>query len=79
MAKTDKPDGLEVSMDRLESIVNELEQGEYSLEDTLNKFEEGLKLGKQCRKILDRAELRVKKLVEDAGGELEEKEFDGES
>ena len=66
-------------MERLESIVSDLEVGEFSLEEALNKFEEGLKLGKQCRKILDQAELRVKKLVENADGELEEEAFDEKS
>ncbi len=66
-------------MERLESIVSDLEEGEFSLEEALNKFEEGLKLGKQCRKVLDQAELRVKILVENADGELEEQEFDEKS
>lgn len=79
MTKSKKPEGLEVSMEQLESIVSDLEEGEFSLEEALNKFEEGLKLGKQCRKILDQAELRVKKLVENADGELEEQEFDEKS
>jgi exodeoxyribonuclease VII small subunit len=73
------PEGLEESMQRLESIVADLEKGEYSLEEALEKFEEGLKLGKQCKEILDRAALRVKQLVENASGELEEKEFESES
>jgi len=72
-------EGLEASMEKLESIVTDLESGEFGLEEALEKFEEGLSLGKRCKKILDRAELRVKQLVENADGELEEKEFDGES
>ena len=74
-----KPEGLEASMEKLESIVTDLESGEFGLEDALEKFEEGLRLGKHCKKILDGAELKVKQLVENADGELEEKEFDGES
>jgi exodeoxyribonuclease VII small subunit len=73
------PEGLEASMQRLESIVSDLEKGEFSLEEALQKFEEGLKLGKRCKEVLDRAELRVKKLVENANGKLEEREFEGES
>ena len=79
MSKVRKTEGLEASMERLESIVADLEEGEFTLEEALNKFEEGLKLGKQCRKILDQAELRVKTLVENAEGELEEKDFDDKS
>jgi exodeoxyribonuclease VII small subunit len=71
-------EGLEASMEKLELIVTDLESGEFGLEEALKKFEEGLRLGKRCKRILDHAELRVKQLVENADGELEEKEFDGE-
>jgi exodeoxyribonuclease VII small subunit len=77
--KDERSESLEASMQRLESIVSDLEKGEFSLEESLEKFEEGLQLGKRCKDILDGAELKVKKLVEDAGGGLEQKEFDGES
>jgi exodeoxyribonuclease VII small subunit len=73
----DESQGLEASMEKLELIVSDLESGEYSLEEALKKFEEGLRLGKRCRQILERAELRVKQLVADAEGALEEKEFEG--
>jgi exodeoxyribonuclease VII small subunit len=63
--------GFEQSMAKLEAIVTDLEEGEFSLEESLKKFEEGLRLGKSCREILDKAEMRVKKLVEvdDKNGE----------
>lgn len=79
MSGTKKPKGLEASLQRLEAIVAELEKGDASLEEALDKFEEGLKLGKQCKDLLDRAELRVKKLVENAEGKLKEEEFGGEA
>ena len=63
MSKAKKPESLEQSMDRLEAIVAELESGQYSLEESLARFEEGLSLGKRCREILDSAEMRVKRLV----------------
>jgi len=75
----ERSEGLEASMEKLEVIVTDLESGEFGLEEALKKFEEGLRLGKRCKRILDHAELRVKQLVENADGELEEKEFDGES
>ncbi|MGD8414182.1 MAG: exodeoxyribonuclease VII small subunit [Candidatus Latescibacterota bacterium] len=77
--KEEQPEGLEASMEKLEAIVSDLEGGDFELEEALKKFEEGLRLGKHCKKILDQAELRVKQLVENADGELEEKEFDVES
>ena len=79
MSGSKKPKSLEASMERLETIVSDLEEGEFPLEEALNKFEEGLKLGKQCRKILDQAELRVKTLVENADGNLEETDFEKKS
>ncbi len=75
----EQSEGLEASMEKLEKIVTDLEGGEFGLEEALGKFEEGLRLGKRCKHILDRAELKVKQLVEDADGNLEEKEFDGDS
>ena len=77
--KDESSEGLEVSMEKLESIVADLEKGEYTLEQALDKFEEGLKLGDKCKTILDRAELRVKQLVEKADGDVEEEEFEVES
>ena len=66
----------EESMSTLEQIVNDLEKGENSLEESLSKFEAGVKLGQACKKIIDDAEVRVKKLIDD--GDLHEEDFDGE-
>ena len=60
-----KTDEFEKSLERLEEIVDELEGGDFTLEESLAKFEEGLKLGKNCKKILDKAETRIKKLMPD--------------
>jgi exodeoxyribonuclease VII small subunit len=60
----------EDSMKRLEEIVRELESEDLSLEEALSKFEEGVKLGKICRELLDKAETRIKVLVEDEAGNL---------
>jgi exodeoxyribonuclease VII small subunit len=62
----------EESMKKLEMIVEELDTGDHALEESLKKFEEGLKLGKECKEILDKAELRVRKLVENDDGGLDE-------
>jgi exodeoxyribonuclease VII small subunit len=67
-------DNFEKSMEQLEKIVEELDKGEFTLEESLKKFEEGLKLGKACREMLDKAEARVKKLVEDESGQLVEED-----
>lgn len=62
----------EEAMKRLEEIVRELEKGSFSLSESLQKFEEGLKLGKTCREILEKAEARVKTLMADESGRIEE-------
>lgn len=64
----------EESMKRLEEIVRELEGKDLSLEESIAKFEEGVKLGKVCRELLEKAEARIKVLVEDDNGKLEERE-----
>ena len=64
----------EQAMTKLEKIVEELEQGEFSLEDSMKKFEEGLELGNVCKDMLDKAEHKVKVLIENSEGELEEKD-----
>jgi exodeoxyribonuclease VII small subunit len=71
--------GLEESMTRLEKIVSELESGEHTLEESLARFEEGLELGRQCRRILDQAEVRIRRLLEvDGDGNRREEDFDGD-
>ncbi len=68
----------EEAMKKLEMIVEDLEKGEYSLEESLKKFEEGLELGKSCRKFLDEAEARVRMLVEEDGDRIAEKDVSDE-
>ena len=58
----------EKALSRLEIIVNELEAGELSLDDSLKIFEEGVKLSKTCLKMLDDAERKVEILVQDKDG-----------
>lgn len=64
----------EESMKRLEEIVRELEGEDLSLEEAIGRFEEGVKLGRVCRELLDKAEKRIKLLVEDDAGHLREKD-----
>lgn len=58
----------EKALQRLETIVTELEQGELSLDDSLRIFEEGVKLSKTCLKMLDEAERKIEILVKDKDG-----------
>ena len=46
----------EQSMQDLEKIVTELEKGDLNLDESVKKFEEGMKLAKQCNNMLEKAE-----------------------
>lgn len=74
MAKKSKEshDGqsFEHSLRELEKIVETLESGEVSLEETLQKFEQGMKLVQFCHARLNEAEKRLKILVKDKDGNL---------
>src|SRR3990170_3953353 len=57
----------EEALGRLEEIVQTLERGDLSLDESLKAFEEGVKLSKNCLKLLDDAEKRVEILIGDHG------------
>jgi exodeoxyribonuclease VII small subunit len=64
---------LEKSLADLEEIVDELESGDLPLEKAMKKFEEGIKLTRNCQSALKDAEQKVEILLRSAGGEeLEE-------
>jgi exodeoxyribonuclease VII small subunit len=65
----EQPLTFEEAMTRLEGIVADLESGKFSLEESLQKFEEGIALGKTCREFLDRADVRVRTLTAGQDGE----------
>ena len=52
----------EEALNKLESIVGKFEEGSVTLEESVNLYEEGLKLSKFCSGILDSAELRIEKV-----------------
>ena len=57
----------EKSLEELEGIVEDLESGDLSLENSLKSFEKGIKLARQCQEQLSKAELQVQKLIEENG------------
>lgn len=60
----------------LEAVVERLERGELSLEDSVRLFEEGVTLSNACKTELEKAEGRIQILVETQGpGRVEEMEF----
>lgn len=58
----------EENMQRLEQIVRAMERGDVALEESLKLFQEGTALVESCGKLLDDAELQVKKVVMAADG-----------
>ena len=62
----------EESLAKLESLVEKMEAGELSLEDSLKTFEEGVKLTRECQQALAQAEQKVKILIETQEGVSEE-------
>ena len=58
----------EQAMARLEAIVGELEKSDLPLDESLKIFEEGIRLSKNCLKILEEAEHKVEVLVQDKNG-----------
>ena len=65
----------EDKMKKLEEIANELEKGELNLDDSVSKFEEGMKLSKECSKMLEKAEKKITMLIKDDDGNLSEEKF----
>lgn len=68
----------EQNMQRLEQIVRAMERGEVSLEESLKLFTEGTELVRSCGKLLDDAEMQVKKIVASADGTPTEEAFTDE-
>ena len=58
----------EENMQRLEQIVRAMERGDVALEESLKLFQEGTQLVRDCGKLLDEAELQVKKVMVAADG-----------
>lgn len=62
----------------LEKIINELENGNLNLDDSVVKFEEGMKISKECNKMLENAEKKITILLNDENGEIKEEDFHAE-
>ncbi|MCH4163566.1 MAG: exodeoxyribonuclease VII small subunit [Lentilactobacillus diolivorans] len=60
----------EQKMDQLETIVNQLEQGNVSLEDSMDKFKTGIKLSEQLQDTLTKAEHTMAKMMDKSGDEV---------
>ena len=65
----------EDKMKRLEEIATELEKGDLDLDTSVTKFEEGMKISKECNEMLEKAEKKITMLIKGEDGELAEQNF----
>ncbi|MEX0806495.1 MAG: exodeoxyribonuclease VII small subunit [Candidatus Binatia bacterium] len=76
MATKDPPKiKFEAALEDLEQVVEQLESGELSLEDSLSAFEKGVGLVRYCNQKLSEVERKVELLVKDKEGQLQLKAF----
>ena len=68
MTDTRKPPDFEKSLAELEALVERLEDGDLSLEESLSAFEKGVKLTQECQQALADAQQRVQVLMQQDGG-----------
>ena len=73
--KTATPD-FEAALAELESIVQKLELGELSLEESLRQFERGVVLTRSCQKLLRQAEQKIRVLARTGDGDVDEQDFE---
>lgn len=68
MAKTIEAKNFEAALQKLERIVRDMETGDLPLERSLELFEQGVKLSRECQERLNEAERRIEILLRDAEG-----------
>lgn len=68
MNKDEQPKSFEASLEALEEIVHQLEDGDLPLEKSLELFEDGIRLSRQCQERLNQAERRIEILLRDNQG-----------
>ncbi len=68
----------EESLTKLEGLVEKMESGDLTLEDSLKTFEEGIKLTRECQEALKQAEQKVNLLIE-KNDQIESRAFDEEA
>lgn len=66
----------EDAFNKLEEIVDDLESGDLSLEDSLKKFEEGIKLSRICNEKLEKARQKIEVLMKESGGGFKFEDLD---
>ena len=75
MSKKEENKTFEDLMQTLENIVQTLEKGDLNLDESVAKFEEGMKISKECNKMLENSEKRISILLQNSNGEIQEENF----
>ena len=75
MAK--KKPTFEEALGQLEELTRQIEEGEIGLEESITKYEEGMKLVQHCRDVLGKAEHKIEPLQQRADGSLATREVKG--
>ncbi len=70
MAKIEKDNNFEDSIQNLENIVKKLENGNLNLDESLEEFEKGVKAYRYCNEILNQVEGKVKLIIEKENEEV---------
>jgi exodeoxyribonuclease VII small subunit len=70
--------GFEKQLTQLEAVVEQLERGDLTLDDSVRLFEEGMKLSQSCKQQLEQAEGRIQVLIESRNGKMQIAEMDVE-
>ena len=76
MAQEPEKQKFEAAMEDLEKVVERLESGELSLEDSLAAFEDGIRLVKFCNQKLTEVEKKIELLMKDKEGKLQLRAFE---
>ena len=71
----EKTPSFEENMKKLEEIATELEKGDLDLDTSVSRFEEGMKISKECSEMLEKAEKKITMLIKGEDGELAEEKF----
>jgi exodeoxyribonuclease VII small subunit len=67
VAKAKKAFTVETALGELETLINAMESGDLSLEDSLKAFEQGIRLTRECQEALTQAEQKVQILLSEKG------------
>ncbi|MYD78801.1 MAG: exodeoxyribonuclease VII small subunit [Gammaproteobacteria bacterium] len=77
-SETAKELSFEDAVQELEAIIQRMSGGTQSLETSIAEFERGIKIVRECQKMLSDAEQRVESLTKAADGQVQTKSFDSE-